>query len=250
MRTVNEIYDYLKSIAPLELQLSFDNSGFQLGHLESAVTRVLLALDVTDDVVAEAEALGAQLIVAHHPMIFTPLKQITDEKLFRLIKNDISVISMHTNLDIAEGGVNDVLISLLGASSDAPFDEDGCGRVGTLPESEEFSSFLMRCKMALKSNGLRYYDAGRPVHKLAVMGGAGGDYVQLAYDKGCDTYVTADVKYHQFLEAQSLGINLIDGDHFCTENPVIPAIAARLSAQFDDVEFIVSGVHKQVIQFI
>lgn len=250
MRTVNEIYDYLKSIAPLELQLSFDNSGFQLGRLESPVTRVLLALDVTDDVVAEAEALGAQLIVAHHPMIFTPLKQITDEKLFRLIKNDISVISMHTNLDIAEGGVNDVLISLLGASCDAPFDEDGCGRVGTLPECEEFSSFLLRCRMALKSNGLRYYDSGRPVHKLAVMGGAGGDYVQLAYDKGCDTYVTADVKYHQFLEAQSLGINLIDGDHFCTETPVIPVIAERLSAQFDDVEFIVSGVHKQVIQFI
>lgn len=74
MRIVNEIYDYLKSIAPLELQLSFDNSGFQLGHLDSAVTRVLLALDVTDEVVAEAEALGAQLVVAHHPMIFTPLK--------------------------------------------------------------------------------------------------------------------------------------------------------------------------------
>lgn len=250
MRTVDEIYNYLKALAPLELQMNFDNSGFQLGCLDASVARVLLALDVTAAVVDEADKLGAQLIISHHPLIFTPLKKIDDKKLLQLIRSDISVISMHTNLDIADGGVNDVLISLMDANCDAPFDEDGCGRIGTLPESVAFTDFLDHCKAALNANGLRYYNAGRAVRKLAVMGGAGGDYVRLAHDKGCDTYVTADIKYHQFLEAQELGINLIDADHFCTENPVIPHLAQKLGKAFENVEFIVSTAHGQIIEFI
>lgn len=250
MRTVDEIYNYLKAFAPLELQMSFDNSGFQLGCLDASVARVLLALDVTAAVVDEADKLGAQLIISHHPLIFTPLKKIDDKKLLKLIRSDISVISMHTNLDIADGGVNDVLISLIGANCDAPFVEDGCGRIGILPDAIAFTNFLDHCKATLKANGLRYYNAGHAVRKLAVMGGAGGDYVRLAHEKGCDTYVTADIKYHQFLEAQELGINLIDADHFCTENPVIPHLAQKLGNAFEDVEFIVSSAHGQIIEFI
>ena len=208
MTRINDVYSYLCELAPLEKQMSFDNAGFQLGRSGNEVHRALLALDVTDDVVREAEELGAELIISHHPLIFTPVKNLTDcdaghRRLLELATKDIAVISMHTNLDIAEGGVNDVLIRALGAEPECALDADGCGRVGTLPEEKNMENFLTECKAALRVKGLRYYSAGRPVHRLAVMGGSGGDCVEDAYTKGCDTYVTADIKYHQFLHAET-----------------------------------------------
>lgn len=250
MISVNDIYAFLKSIAPLELQLDFDNSGLQIGRVSAPVERVLLALDVTSSVIDEAERMGAQLIISHHPLIFTPIKSVTDDTLLRLARDDIAVISMHTNLDIAPGGVNDVLIELLGARAECALDSDSCGRVGALPEAVALTDFLERCKAALNANGLRYYDAGRAVRRIAVMGGSGGDHIADAVKHGCDTYVTADIKYHQFLQAQELGINLIDGDHFCTENPVIPVLAKKLQEAFPELRVSVSSRHKQVAAFV
>ena len=132
MTRINDVYSYLCELAPLEKQMSFDNAGFQLGRSGNEVHRVLLALDVTDDVVREAEELGAELIISHHPLIFTPVKNLTDcdaghRRLLELAAKDIAVISMHTNLDIAEGGVNDVLIRALGAEPECALDTNGCG---------------------------------------------------------------------------------------------------------------------------
>jgi len=249
MIKVMDIYEKLCSLAPLELQMGFDNSGFLFGRASSEIEKVLLSLDVTSNVVDEAIDMGAQLIISHHPLIFTPVKSVTDEKLLKLAENKIAVISMHTNLDIARGGVNDVLLALLGAKGDEVLDEDGCGRIGFLPESMEMNVFLQMCKERLNSKGLRYYNAGRAVHKIAVMGGAGGDFVQLAYDRGCDTYITSDIKYNRFLEAEEFGINLIDADHFCTENPVIPVLREKLAQSFPELEFTVSKIHSQVVSF-
>ena len=255
MTLINDVYSYLCELAPLEMQMGFDNSGFQLGRGGNEVHRALLALDVTDAVVCEAEGLGAELIISHHPLIFTPVKNITDcdaehRRLLELAAKNIAVISMHTNLDIAEGGVNDVLIRALGAEPECALDADGCGRVGTLPEEKDMEGFLTECKTVLRVKGLRYYSAGRPVHRLAVMGGSGGDCVDDAYAKGCDTYVTADIKYHQFLHAAELGINLIDADHFCTEDLVMYSLRDKLAARFPEAEFTVSAVHHQIIDFI
>lgn len=249
MTTVQDIYDKLCEKAPLDLQMSFDNSGFLFGRASCEVNKVLLVLDVTSKVVDEAISMGVQLIISHHPVIFNPLKCITDEKLLRLAENSIAVISMHTNLDIAHGGVNDVLLSILGAEGGEALDQDGCGRIGHIKEAVELGEFLELCKQRLNTKGLRYYDAGRKVHKIAVMGGAGGDFVQLAYDFGCDTYITSDIKYNRFLEAEEIGINLIDADHFCTENPVIPVLCNYLSASFPDTEFFVSKIHGQIVSF-
>ena len=157
---------------------------------------------------------------------------------------------MHTNLDIAQGGVNDVLMAALGAEVTGSLDEDGCGRVGILTKAMPMEAFLPFCKSVLETAGLRYYDSGRTVFKLAVMGGSGGDSLETAHRLGCDTYLTADLKYHQFLEAQELGINLIDGDHFCTENLIIPVLARRLRAAFPETEFILSQRHHQVVRFV
>ena len=254
MTTVSDIYSYLCELAPLSLQYDFDNSGFLVGRKAAEVRRVLLSLDVTGAVIEEATDRKAELIVSHHPVIFHARKSITDcdpdgELLLRLAENRLAVISMHTNLDIAEGGVNDVLLGLFGAEVEGALDEDGCGRVGRLAEALPMDRFLTQCRERLNTAGLRYYDAGRTVRRLAVMGGSGGDSIERAFALGCDTYLTADIKYHQFLLAKELGINLIDGDHYCTEAPVMPSLASKLSAAFPGVEFMLSKTHGQTAAF-
>lgn len=254
MTKVRDIYAYLCELAPLSLQMDYDNAGFLIGRGDAEVTRLLLSLDVTGEVVEEAVRQGAELIVSHHPVIFHAVKSVTDdnwetEKLLKLIENHIAVISMHTNLDIANGGVNDVLLSLFGAKTEGAIDNEGCGRFGTLPAPVPLAEFLPLCKAALNISGLRYYDAGRPVSRLAVMGGSGGDCVERVFAMGCDTYVTADIKYHEFLAARELGLNLIDGDHFCTENPVITDLACKLRDRFPELNCLISAHHNQTARF-
>lgn len=253
MRTLEEIFSFLCRVAPLELQMEFDNSGLLIGRRSAEIQRALLALDITDAVIDEAIEENAQLIVSHHPIIFQKLRCVSDDnrddRILRMAEHGIAAICMHTNLDIVDGGVNEVLIRLLGASCDETLDAFGCGRIGSLPEPKTMEAFLKSCKDRLKANGLRYYDAGREVKRLAVLGGAGGDSLYDAFEKGCDTYVTSDIKYHQFLDAARLGINLIDADHFCTEDPVIPVLADKLRAEFTDICFAISSRHRALISF-
>ena len=166
-----------------------------------------------------------------------------------MIKNNISAICLHTNLDIAEGGVNDVLLNLLGATFSSSLDVNQCGRIGEYEIPMEFNSFLKFCRSRLQAEGLRYYSSGRPVKRIAVMGGAGGFAIQDAWKKGCDTFLTSDLKYHDFLLAQELSINLIDGDHFYTENPVMPFLKQKLSLQFPELTIGISEKHKQIVHF-
>ena len=184
MATVNDIYAFLNDLAPVRYQMDFDNAGFLVGDGSAAVEHVLLALDITDDVIAEAAALHAQLIVSHHPLIFTPLRHataddLTGRKVLALARNGIAAVCMHTNLDIADGGVNDALMVALGAEVTGGLEPSGtdavggmltCGRVGRLPEPMALSDFLPYVADRLHANGLRYVDGGRPVQKLAVCG--------------------------------------------------------------------------------
>lgn len=255
MTTANDIYSWLNCLAPVDTQEGFDNAGFLFGDREKPVTRVLMALDATSEVIDEAEEKAAQLIFTHHPLIFGAVKSIlpedtTGRKLLSLAKKDLCVISMHTNLDKAEGGVNDILIRTLGCERTEDFPAVPFMRIGYLPEEIPMKQFLYQTKKALNSNGLRYYDACRPVKKIACVGGQGGDWLYDAYKAACDTYVTADIKYHLFLDAKELGINLIDADHFCTENPVMQVLQKRLQQAFPAVEFILSERHHQTAEFI
>ena len=254
MTQVQDIYSYLQQLAPLDLQMDFDNSGFLVGRRKSPVKRALLALDITQKVIDEAMKRNVDLIISHHPIIFHKLRAVNDDpaniKVLRLAENGIAAICMHTNLDIAEDGVNDILLRILGASCEGTLDADGCGRIGFLDSPLSLNDFLFRCRDILHTNGIRYVDAGRPVFRIAVMGGAGGDALMDAIEKGCDTYVTADIKYHSFLDALELGINLIDADHFCTENPVIAVLQNKLALQFPDVDFFISEEHSALISFL
>ena len=267
MATVREIEQSLFSWAPRESAMDWDNVGHLVGDPEQEVKRIVVALDITERVVQEAIDCGAQLIVSHHPVMnvrwhereMQTLRPDTrlGGLLTMLVKNDISAICMHTNLDIADGGVNDALMAALGAEVTGGLEPAGtaadgrtltCGRVGKLPNPMTMAEFLPYVAGRLHVNGLRYVNGGLPVERIAVCGGSGGNMLELAAAKGCDTFVTADVKYNRFLAAKELGINLIDADHFCTENVVIPVLQEKLQRQFPDVTFTVSQVLHQTAQ--
>ena len=263
MPKVSEIRDFFNEKAPFYMKLVFDNVGLLAGFCEAEVHRTLVALDITDEVIEEAVRLGAELIVSHHPLIWEALKHVTDDddkgrKLITLIRSGISAICLHTNLDTADGGVNDALMAALGGRVTGLLDPHGThpdgrpygvARLGELDAPVDFFAFLDRVKKNLNSNGLRYSYGGKPVHKLACCGGAGGGDMQKAFDHGCDTYVTSDLKYDHFLWAKEHGLNLIDADHFCTENVVVPVLAGMLKERYPEVETFVSGVHAQTAQF-
>ena len=262
MVTGNDVFAYLNTLAPLSYQMDFDNSGFLVGDRNAEVRHILTTLDITEDVIAEAETIGAELIVAHHPLIFHKLSSVraddpTGRKVMRMIRSGISAICMHTNLDIAEGGVNDALMAALDAQvtdilepagSDSDGKPLGCGRIGFLPQEQPLEAFLGFITERLHVNGVRYVSGGRPVHRIAVCGGSGGSMLELAAAAGCDTLVTADVKYDRFLTAKELGVNLIDADHFCTENVVVPRLQQSLKEHFPELTVTISSL-KQTVSF-
>lgn len=261
MPKVKEIRDHFEERIPAYMKYDFDNVGLLVGTAEREVNRVLVALDITGEVIAEARSFGAELVMSHHPLFFE-LKSVTDEdsrgrRVVELLSNKMSAICLHTNLDAAEGGVNDALLEKLGAaplgllSSHGAHPDGrpyGIGRVGKLAAPISLAEFLKVTKGALNSNGLRYHDAGREVFKIACCGGSGGDFVEIAAGT-CDTYVTSDIKYDRFLAAKELGINLIDADHFCTENVVVPVIADFLKEAFPALEVKISESLKQTANF-
>jgi len=263
MATVAEIRDYFDKIAPFYMKLDFDNVGLLVGFCDAEVTRVLTALDITDEVIEEAVEYGAQLIVSHHPLIFDAIKKVTDDdtkgkKIIRMIENGISAICLHTNLDTADGGVNDALMTALGGEVVGLLDPHGAhpdgtpygiSRFGKLSEPTAFYDFLQSIKTRLCSNGLRYHFSGRPVYKIACCGGAGAGDMQKAFEMGCDTYITSDIKYDHFLWAKEFGLNLIDADHFCTENVIVPIVAEMLCNEFPALEVKLAQCHEQTAQF-
>ena len=257
MPTVREIEQALVELAPGEAAMEWDNVGHLLGDPDQAVERVLVALDITEGVADEAIASGCQLVVAHHPVMncrWTPVQNIRDDTFqghlfLKLLRNNVSAICMHTNLDIAWGGVNDALAQRLELVDPGPLCENGLGRVGEYPESVALADYVRFVCQALGCNGLRYADAGKPVRRVAVGGGACGEFEDDAIRAGCDTFVTADLSYHQFLDAAGKGINLIDAGHFPTEDPVCEKVITYLTDRFPELAVSKSASHKEVIQY-
>ena len=236
MPTVGEIFDFLNQKAPVETKLDFDNVGLLVGSRDWPVTSALLSLEITGEVIAEAKELGAGLVLSHHPLFFE-LKAVSSEtpqgkKAMDLLTAGIAAICMHTNLDAADGGVNDTLAAALGLEGAKPYEPEHICRLGTLPDAMPLKDFLRRAKGRLGCAGLRYVNGGRPVCLVAVGGGSCGSMIEETALTGCDTFVTADVKHDQFLRAKELGLNLIDAGHFNTENVVIPVLRDWLAAEF------------------
>ncbi|MGI5933214.1 MAG: Nif3-like dinuclear metal center hexameric protein [Lawsonibacter sp.] len=265
MAAVTEIFEAMDRWAPFETQMDFDNAGFLVGRGSREVEKILVALDITEEVAEEAVRWGAQLIVAHHPVIFHPARQITDGTptgriLLRLIEGGVAAICAHTNLDAAQDGVNECLARALGLTELEQLHQDGVdrngrpygvGRVGRCPQAGcSGTEYAQLVKDALGAAGVRLTDGGRPVSRVAVGGGSCGSMLGDAAALGCDTFVTADVKYDQFLEAKALGISLMDAGHYATEQVVCPQIAEYLTRSFPELEVRMSQVHREVYGWV
>ena len=257
MTTINQLYDAMKQIAPLELAESWDNPGLLVDC--GGVRRVLVALDITPEVVAEAAEKHCEAIVSHHPVIFSPLKKLSAQDVpFRLIQAGISAVCMHTNLDAAEGGVNEVLAGILGMRDLTVFAE-GCGRVGsveeiTVPELARKAQRELAARCNAPENGpavqVKFADAGKPVHRLAVISGAGGSLFEDAIAQGADCLLTGEANHHHAIDAKRLGLSLIAAGHYATEFPVTAAVADKLRTALPELEVLVSTANKDPYTYL
>ena len=241
MPTVNEIRNRCLAWAQPDWKEEWDNVGLLCGSAGAEVSKLLVALDVTMAVAKEAAEWGAELIVSHHPLLFST-SNLSDETpegalLLYLARHRIAVVSLHTNLDSAPGGVNDVLAQRLGLQDISTFDggDHGIGRIGTAPE-QELEAFVRFVKERLGAGGVRYAPGGRPVRRVAVGGGSCMDFLPQAI---------AD----QFQQAAKLGVNLIDAGHFPTEDPVCEVLCGCLRGQFPEIEVKKSGIHGDCVKF-
>lgn len=262
MTTVNDILRLMETVAPQSKKESWDNVGLLCGRESKEVKTVLVALDLFEDVAAEAVELGADLILTHHPLIFRPVYSITDSTaagrtILKLIRHDISALNAHTNLDIAPQGVNQALAHALGLQNVAvidPVETDAQGQVwgllrrGTVTE-QSLEEFLALVKRALQAPGLRYASGGSRVRHVAVGGGACAGEWPAVLRAGCDTFVTSDVKYNDFWDAKDAGLNIIDAGHFYTENPVCAALGQTVAARFPELRVVLSKKHRDCMRF-
>lgn len=236
--TVNEVIKLLDEMIPPELAESWDNVGLMLGRRSRNVHSLLLALDMTEETVSQAISKKVDILITHHPAVFHKLNSVTDadwqqELLLRLAENGIAVYSAHTNLDCVATGVNSVLARILHLKDVDILDTaSGLGRIGVLKQSVSLNEFAVFVKKSLKADYLTVGNVGRVVNKVAVCGGAGADFIDLALSKGADTLVTGDVKYHEAQKAVFSGLNIIDAGHQATELPVLEDLADRLSLRF------------------
>jgi len=230
MLTVQQVYDFINERAPFETQLAFDNSGLLVGHPDNEVTGVHFALDVTNHVIDEAIANGANLIVTHHPMMFSAIKRLVEtgheaRLLCRLIRAGISLISAHTNLDQAPGGCNDVLAQTIGLTD---IEGEGFVRVGALPHPMTAVELAAHIGEKLGDVVRVMGDPAAAITKVGMCSGSGADEWPAAAAMGAQAFLTGEVKHHIALEAADAGVVMLEAGHHVTEEPGIFALAKSL----------------------
>lgn len=233
MAKVKDFYGYLNSIAPFETQEDWDNSGMLVGDMDAEVKKVAVVLDITHEEIKKAKAIGADLIISHHPVIFSPVKSVTKGSVpYELVASSINALCCHTPLDIADGGTNDSLAKLLGI--EVTRTEDPILRLGTV-EPTTAENFAGKIAKTLNTK-VRYADAGRKIEKIAICTGAGCSLIEAAGE--IDAFITGDASHHNFLDCIQAGITLIAAGHYETEIVVVPVLVKKLQAQFPDIEII------------
>lgn len=219
---VKDIANIIENYAPLESAEGYDNSGLTAGSLEQEVNGIMVCLDATTAVVEAAEKAGCNLIVSHHPFVFTAVKKFYFDAPFVKTLNaaynrGISIYAAHTNFDKCPFNMSRVIAKKLGLKNATALTSDGYGAVGTLEQEEEFNDFKKMLAGVLNAECLKGTDTGRKICKVAIINGAGGDGLADAVAADADVFVTAEIKHHQALEAVERGISLIDGGHYETE---------------------------------
>ncbi len=240
------------TVAPPDMALGFDNSGLIVGTYREDISRVLVALDCTQAAVREAEELGCDLVLSHHPLLFRPIKRLMpddpiDGPVFRLIRSDIALFAAHTNLDCAEGGVNTELCRLLGIEDEVPLPPDNMLRIGRLKTPMMLTEFARRVEQTL---GTRVRIAGEDklLRTACVCGGAGGAEYAYALNAGADVYVTGECKHNHAIEAAHAGLCVVVAGHYETERVVLEPLIAKVRSMAPEVEFILSRTERSPLR--
>lgn len=252
--TVQQVCDFLRSLAPLALAEDWDNVGLLVGDEHGAARRVMTCLTLTPDVAEEAVREGAELIVTHHPVLFHPVGRLTSDTsegrtLLRLIAAGVAVYSPHTAFDSAADGINRQLAELFDLQDVAPLrptsargpgDDParsvgalGAGRLGRLARATTLGAFVALVKERLGVAGVCYVgDGDRRIDRIAIACGSAAEFVPDAKAQGCDVLLTGEARFHACLEAREAGMALVLSGHYATERPGVERLAQRLAVEF------------------
>lgn len=260
---LNDFIKVMEDIAPTNLKEDFDNVGLMVGDRNKEISKVLIALDCTNDVIEEAKELKADLILTHHPLIFKKPKAITTDtllgtKIIKLIKNDINLYSAHTNWDSAPNGINDTIVKILGMKAelimDKVADDAGIGRIISLEKSMILKELIDITKKGLNAKNLRYVGKlDEEISKVAVINGSGQSYLEQARVLGAQLVITGDTSYHFASDYKEMGMSIIDVGHFNSEWPVLIEVSKRVENEVkkldNKVEFIISNKSEDPFKF-
>ena len=236
MICVKDIYQKLNQEYPFSLQEDWDNAGLLCGSFEQEVTVCVTTLDVTNEAVAFAAAQGAQLILSHHPVIFSGMKAVLQSSpVFQAITCGLSILSAHTNFDKAENGTGAILSELLGWKTHMV--ENELFRLGVLPQSKTVAELADLIKQTLHTP-VAYVLGEKPVQKIAVCTGAGGSEIARVSAAGADCYITGEMKYHEFLDAKAMGLGVLAAGHFETEDIAMQVLTQRMQQWFTQVKWV------------
>ena len=253
----------METLAPLRLAEEWDNVGLLVGNRKKHVTNVMTCLTITPASCAEAIEKEAELVIAHHPLPFRPLKRLTTDTtagsmLLDMIKTDIAIYSPHTSFDSALTGINQQIASGLGLEQVEmlnPLEEDvdqlGSGRIGSLPAKVSIRDFCETVKSFFGIPQLQY--VGKPdqnVSKVAIACGSAGQFMQQAIRKGCDAFVTGETNFHTCLEAEATGTLLVLPGHFATERFALEWLAQQIKSELPELNVWASNAETDPIQLI
>lgn len=239
----SEIFEYLTKLYPLELAMDWDNSGLLLGRSDKEIKNVLVVLDITNEVLEYTQAKDIDLIVSHHPIIFSALKRVTDETLLgkyilNILKNDISVIAMHTNFDIAKGGMADICSERLGLSNTCVFErtnifdgeELGVGKIGDLKKDMSLDELIKLVKTKFDLSHVSVFgreNINSNIRRVAISPGSGKGMYKYAV-KRADVLITGDITHHDGLDAANDGVCIIDATHYGLEHLFVEKVKSDL----------------------
>ena len=260
MTTIRSITNYLEKIAPLESAESFDNVGLLIGNYADKVDGVLVTLDTLEETVDQAVDNGCNLIISYHPIIFNGLKKINGDSyvervVFKAIKQNIAIYATHTALDNSAVGVSAKMCDVLGIKKRGillPKTDltTGTGMIGRLAEPMCENDFLQHTKKIFKAGCLRYSKKiGKPIHKVAVLGGSGSFAISYALKRKADAYITADLKYHDFFKAEN-SLMLIDVGHYESEQFTKNLLADYLTEKFSSLAIVLSEKSTNPIYYL
>lgn len=234
--TVNGIVEMIEKVASLSLAAEYDNSGMVVETHSDEVTGIVVALDMTNDVIDMAVNEGANLIVTHHPIIFSPIKKLrlddyTTSLVIKAVKNNIAVYSAHTNFDNCKGGITDAIMNALGVLKSEPLEEDGTGRVGDV-KGRQLSDIVNELSDFTGEKTLRVSgDIKRTIGRIAVINGAGGrdeSIVDVLKKKEVDLFITGETKHSLALSLKANNIAFIDVEHYSAEKIFVELMSAVL----------------------